>query len=152
MDETKPPGINIAQIFLLEARFEHGLDPLQFEPATRIQVQTKMEIAGGHTEDQNSGFVKVTVSTINDESAHYRFSLTMIGLLVRDPEAPNLAPSEFVAKNGAALMFPFLREALANLTGRGRFGPIWLRPVNFKAIELRPSGTEADDTTKSVGG
>lgn len=136
MDETKPPGIAIAQIFLLAAHFEHGQDPLVVpaQPMPLPELKTKIEVRGGHSEDESQAFVHVIVSTVEDENSIYRFRVEMLGLLVREKDAPNLALGEYVSKGGAALMFPFLREAVANITGRGRFGPIWLKPVNMLAL------------------
>jgi preprotein translocase subunit SecB len=39
--------------------------------------------------------------------------------------------ADYMASGGGPTLFPFLRECVANLTGRGRFGPLWLRPINF---------------------
>ena len=46
----------------------------------------------------------------------------------------NFELEAYLKSNGWALLFPFVREALANLTGRGRFGPIWMNPVNVLAL------------------
>jgi preprotein translocase subunit SecB len=46
------------------------------------------------------------------------------------------------------MLYPFLREAVANLTGRGRFGPVWLNPFNFMLLaqEVANEGTAKTDT------
>ena len=33
-----------------------------------------------------------------------------------------------------SLLFPFLREAFASITSRGRFGPVWLNPINTRTF------------------
>jgi hypothetical protein len=39
-----------------------------------------------------------------------------------------------VINGGVSMVFPFVREAIANLTMRGRFGPVWIDPLNVQAI------------------
>ena len=41
---------------------------------------------------------------------------------------------DFLAGPAVALLYPFVREAFANLTLRGRFGPVWLNPFNVRAM------------------
>ena len=48
-------------------------------------------------------------------------------------EAPALRPVEFLARSGVPTLFPFVREAIANITMRGRFGPLWLNPIDVRA-------------------
>jgi preprotein translocase subunit SecB len=40
---------------------------------------------------------------------------------------------DVIAGTGGTILLPFLREVIANFTGRGRFGPVWVNPINFRA-------------------
>jgi preprotein translocase subunit SecB len=56
------------------------------------------------------------------------------------PGQENMALKEFFTTGSAhAVLFPFVREAVANITMRGRFGPVWLNPVNFGALVAKGS-------------
>ena len=52
----------------------------------------------------------------------------MIGLFEQQNGFENLPMADFLGDSAPALLFPFLREAFANITTRGRFGPVWLQP------------------------
>ena len=41
---------------------------------------------------------------------------------------------EFGRINGASIIFPFLREHIANLAMKAGLGPIMLPPVNFQKL------------------
>lgn len=135
MDETKQPGLRVGQIFLGSVHFEHRKDALSLPANTNVgELNIRVNIRAGSTEDETKGLVAVIVET-TDEDPLYRFSFEMIALMEQD-ESKNLGMREFVTKFGSATLYPFLREAVANVTGRGRFGPIWLKPFNVGAVQL----------------
>jgi hypothetical protein len=45
----------------------------------------------------------------------------------------------YFTTSGAALLYPFVRQVVADLTWRGRFGPVWLNPMNVAAMPLTVS-------------
>lgn len=142
MDESRQPGLQFDQIFLMSAHFEHRPDALSLPPNTPIETRVKVDITAGQSEDKSRGLLTVSVSTV-DESERgslYRFQVTMGALVSVDAAAPNLEIDKYLGSQGPASMFPFLREAVANLTGRGRFGPVWLRPLNLKVPSDLPEG------------
>ena len=57
----------------------------------------------------------------------------MTALIRVIPGQENMTIREYLASgNCVAALFPFLREAIANVTGRGRFGPVFLDPINIR--------------------
>jgi preprotein translocase subunit SecB len=143
MDETKQPGLSIGQILLARAHFEHRPDFLALPAETPSgDLQIRVDVRIGTDESKQTGYISIVV-TSEAEEALYRFQVEMVGL-VRQNDNPNMPIGEFLTKGAPAMMYPFVREAVANLTGRGRFGPIWLRPFNWNAIagQLRAAGTE----------
>jgi len=53
-----------------------------------------------------------------------------------DQVAPNMPLDRYFTTSGAALLYPFVRQVVADLTSRGRFGPVWLNPMNVTAVPL----------------
>jgi preprotein translocase subunit SecB len=137
MDKSRQPGLLIDQIFLLSAHLEHRQDALSLPPTTRVDADVKIDVAVGLSEDNSRGILTITVSTVEAEPGPlYRFQVAMCALVRADESAPNLPVNEYLTKQGAPSMYPFLREAVANLTGRGRFGPMWLKPLNLTAPDV----------------
>ncbi|HET8835587.1 MAG TPA: protein-export chaperone SecB [Gemmatimonadales bacterium] len=142
-DERKQPGIRVSQIYLESATFRHRSDHLSLSPRTPPEVgPIGFEVETGVSEDKTRALVRVRVMTPPDSTALYAFDLTMIALL-RTRDEPNMPLEQYVSVHGTTLLFPFIREAVANLTTRGRFGPIWIAPFNVKAA-LEPGEPETE--------
>ena len=150
MDETKQPGLQFAQIFLASVHFEHRKDALSLPPNTSVgELQIQVNIRAGGTDDEKMGIVAVSVATTGEDPL-YRFSLEMVALVEQEAAAKNLSVQEFVTKFGPATLYPFIRETVANVTGRGRFGPIWLKPFNVTTTQWE-SATPPSIPTPSEG-
>lgn len=69
------------------------------------------------------------------DSPHpYVFDVAMGAIVHADAGEANYAPEQYVTTAGVTLLFPFLREAVANLTMRGLFGAIWIPPFNVRLV------------------
>ena len=139
----KQLGIAIGQIFLEEATFFHRPDSLGLPPSTKPEVgDLRVSMQAGVPPNERAGILRVSVATRDDATLLYRFSVTMVGLFEQRPGEETMPIREFIQGPAISMLFPFIREAVASLTGRGRFGPVWLNPFNaqeaskgFKAAE-----------------
>jgi preprotein translocase subunit SecB len=132
MDTEKQPGLKIAQIFLLQAVFAHREDALSLPINHQIgELNLEAEIKTGVNPDGSAGIVTLTVKTRDEDNPEYRFAIEMAALVEEVPAERNLSPAEYFEMNGSALLYPFVREVVASLTWKGRFGPIWLKPINL---------------------
>ena len=146
MDPERQPGIKIGQIFLSRARFEHSPNVLDLPLETPVPEQKiTLTVTTGLTEDRKAGMVSITVETAPDETAIYRYAVEMVALVEQEEGAENMAVSEYLTHAAPAALFPFLREALASLTGRGRFGPVWLKPLNLKLMTKDGTTLKTED-------
>lgn len=134
MDETKQPGIRLVHVFLEKAVFKHGRDFLDLPPETEPKIeQLAVSLETGVTTDNSAALIRARVRTKPRARSVYEFDVTMTALLERETKSPNMPLEQYVDMAGWTFVFPFLREAVANITGRGRFGPVWLNPFNLKA-------------------
>jgi preprotein translocase subunit SecB len=135
MSQSGEPKVRIGQVFVSSVAFEHREDALQLSPKTDLgNLTINVSVQVGVQRDGNAGFVKVIVATDNEQNPLYRFAVEMSGIIEADEGAPLKSANDYLINSGAFMMYPFLREFVANLTTRGRFGPVWLRPMNFRAI------------------
>jgi preprotein translocase subunit SecB len=141
-NEEKQPGIQLAQVFLEAVEFSHNGDVLALPVNTKPNVGTVnigVEIAV--STDEKAGYIRLTVATTPEASPVYNVKVTMVALL-QVAEQPNLPLREFLITAGVPTLYPFMREAFANITQRGRFGPVWLNLINTKKVsdDLRVKG------------
>jgi preprotein translocase subunit SecB len=145
MDETKQPGVQIDQVILLNAEFSHGDKALSLPASTRItNLNFNIETRTGAIESGKAAFlaVRATTDPEGDTEYLYRVSVEVVMVVSAIPGQENLPPVEYVQQMGPAAVYPFVREAVANLTMKGRFGSLWLKPFNFRANPSVPVAAE----------
>lgn len=135
-DRSAQPGIRLHSVFLAEAHFSHASDPLEPLPKNmeRVTGSAGIQVTVNSPKD---GVVAVRVRVSDDpddKSSRYHFAAELVATFSVDDLAPNMPLREYALRHGAGLLYPFAREAVANLTSRGRFGPVWLNPVNLLGI------------------
>jgi preprotein translocase subunit SecB len=155
MDLAKQPSLRINQIFLLQSHFAHREDVLTLPHNYQVgELNLDVEVKVGTNPQNSAGIVTVTVKTRDEDKPAYLFAVEMAAVVEREGDG-NLPPNEYLRTNGAATLYPFVRELVASLTWRGRFGPIWLKPINVTvpaetvtAITAE-SGARAPDENKT---
>jgi len=146
LDPSKQPGLKIAQIFLERVAFGHRGDYLATTatPTPDTIVGTvNVEVQVGLSEDGKNGLLRLRVNTLPENRPFYEFEVAMVALITVDEAAPNIPLAQYVHTMGAPLLYPFMRQVVADLTWRGRFGPVWLNPINLtaKAATVPPQPT-----------
>lgn len=126
------PKLSISQILLEDVSFRHVGDFLTRDakeefPDTPGQVN--VEVA--RTPDGNAVVRLRLVSS--DPRAAYQYTVTYVVLFKVDGDGPPDLDKR-LAVTGANMAMPFVRELVANLTSRGRFGVRWVAPMNFNRI------------------
>ena len=130
MDPTKDPGIQIAKMFVDTCAFGHQPDSLTL-PENAAPKITGFDTEVFLKEMGDRGICQVVLTT--HPGSTYELKLGMTALVRVIPGQENMTIREYLASgNCVAALFPFLREAIANITGRGRFGPVFLDPINIR--------------------
>jgi hypothetical protein len=134
MNEAEQPGIKIVQILLERAEFRHRADFLEYPPVTPVELNLKISFSPGITSDGQKAIVRALVETAGNDQL-YSLAFQMTALVEAEANAANFPLPDYIVTNAQAMLFPFLREVVANVTGRGRFGPVWLKPLNIIAVQ-----------------
>lgn len=151
-DQTKQPGIRIAQIFLERAVFEHRADMLEFPPTTAVEADVDLGLNAGLTADGKKARIQLTVASKDEKDPLYRFSFLMTALVEAEEGQENFPLTDYVRMHAWGMLLPFVRELVANITSRGRFGPLWIKPINLVALAQQamtspPEATSASNAT-----
>ncbi len=130
MDPSKDPGIQLVKMFIDTCVFGHQPDSLTL-PENAAPKITGFDTEVSLKEMGDRGICQVILSTRPGSS--YELKLGMTALVRVIPGQENMTIREYLASgNCVAALFPFMREAIANITGRGRFGPVFLDPINIR--------------------
>ena len=123
---------------LLSAHFDLNRN---FEPGPDIQVNTSLTLTHDYIDEQNSLrlFMKVEVS---GDAAPLNILVEMGSLFQfeKKPAADKL--SKIAEVNCAAMVFPFVREVIADLTRRSGLPPFLIPPFNF--VEFHKNNHEGE--------
>lgn len=153
MDVSKEPGIVVAQVFIEKLVFSHREDFLNLPANTPPVVgEVSIGLMVGESKDGESGITRIEVKTDPAKKPTYNVELIMVALVKRVPGEGNMTIQEFL-KSGASvsLLYPFLREAFANVTLRGRFGPVWLNTINPQAIAQELQALAPSEAVAAAG-
>ena len=86
-------------------------------------------------EDNEDGKIIVTltvrVNGLQDNENRFTVDVKMTGIFEKDGEPP-LSEDIFKNVNAPAIIYPFIREHIANLCAKAGLGNIYLPTVNFK--------------------
>lgn len=138
MDPLQQPGIRLVTVFLADATFRHREDALMTANPPKADAASgtaQIEVEVRDVKEKSAMVVILRVSSDpEDATSRYDFDVRVVGVFEPMLGVPNMEINHFAVANGGGLLYPFAREAVANLTGRGRFGPVWLNPFNIHAI------------------
>ena len=131
--EAKQPMFNIDKIYLKDVSFEIPHAPgifLERDPSTfDVQLNT---LANSVSEGTFEVTVMATVTCKIGEKVAYLIEVKYAGIF----QAHNIPQAEIeplLAVTCPEIVFPYLREAVSEMTVRGGFPPLLLNPVNFLA-------------------
>jgi len=115
---------------LLESHFKLNTD---FEPKKNEPIEISYDIRISYEKDNK--IVKVIVSANSlGEKQPFVFDTKIAGTFVFS-KIPNKEQLDRVVNiNCAAIMFPYVRETIADLTRRASLPPFHLGPLNFVAL------------------
>lgn len=141
-------NLTISQIVLERSEFKHRDDYLRLDPTvTKLEPSSVgMSVQVQRAADNPSKAALVRVAAKSGDEALYHFAVTYVVFYGLEFAEGEVAPADLEQRlmvTGATMLFPYLREAVANLTSRGRFGPSWLAPTNFNNLVPTPAPVEA---------
>jgi preprotein translocase subunit SecB len=134
MNQEQQPGIELVSLFLESGHFSHAVNPMEPLPEDIRGIANATVGVTLFEGRENTRAIRLSISNDSHTKGRYLFSVDIVAEFRVIQGHENMPLDEYVATNGAALLFPFAREAIANLTSRGRFGPIWLNPANLFAL------------------
>lgn len=145
-------SFHITNIRQIEAHFALNLQ-YQSESDKPIEIKQALEIAHKHM----AKTLHVVVSVSSDEANQpFRFTVVWEGIFLFREALPKNDVERIANINCAAIIFPYIRESIADITRRANIPPFHLPPVNFVALhaqrKIQPAkaGTNKGSKKKKV--
>ena len=132
-----PPArqVLLSRIYLKDASVEVPLAPQiftrQWNPQVDVQVGTTATKLGNN---MHQVMLTVTVTAKLGEDVGFLVEVQQAGIFEVSGFATETDIQAILAGYCPGVIFPFAREAIADLVQRGGFPPILLQPINFEAL------------------
>lgn len=138
----------LESIRLLESHFK--LNP-QFIQKKKEQIEISCEIKVSYKKENRSIRVIISINSPN-KNQPFSFNTAILGTFHFSKIPEKEALERIVNINCAAIMFPYAREVVADLTRRAEISPFHLDPVNFVRLyeERKKLSTEAKKPISKV--
>ncbi|MEA4968078.1 MAG: protein-export chaperone SecB [Bacteroidaceae bacterium] len=130
MEEKKEleSGFRIQNILLIESSFSRILTVIFDNPDIKQEANVEVNVS------INENIVSVTVNLLYkqvlNEIEQVSAKISMIGVFEKFGDSP-LNLEQFGKVNGAAMIYPYIREHFTNLAVKAGIGLIFLPPVNL---------------------
>jgi len=135
MTDTAQPQFALQRIYLKDASFEVPNAPRVFLQAWNPEISIDLATGMAQLEDGNHFEVtlSLTVTARNDNQVAFLVEVQQAGIF----QAVGFPDEELAPLLGAYcpnLLFPYAREAISDLVGKGSFPQLLLQPINFDAV------------------
>jgi len=135
-DNTKetPAQIEMTKIYLKDLSFESPNSPHVFENPTTPEIGMRVNVTSNeHARDMYEIILRVTLTaTINDATV-FLIELDQAAIFLIRGYTDAQRKSLF-ATTCASSIFPFAREAIWTIIGKGGFPGLLIRPVDFNEL------------------
>ena len=130
--KDKKSGFIVETIILTESSFNRKGQIVFKDSEQEVSFET------GVGSKDNIVNVKLTTTVINkyQNEEQYIIKVTMVGVFKRNGNSEIKDNEQFGKINGAAIIFPFVREHIANIAMKAGLGSIILPPVNFTKVNV----------------
>jgi preprotein translocase subunit SecB len=127
-------AFSIDKIYVKDLSLECPGSPQSFKTAEQPQVEVGLRTRGEQIEpDMYECVVTITLTAKTSDRTLFLVEASQAGIFtIRGLPPEHLQP--VIAINCPNVLFPYLRETLADMVGRAGFPPVHLAPINFEAL------------------
>ena len=131
------PQIAVLTQYIKDLSVESPNSPAVFQWQVQPQVDVQFNINVNNVSDEvHEVILKVSVSAQSDNGPHFLIDLSYAGLLgIRN--LPEDAIGPFLLIEAPRLLFPFVRQIVADAVQQTGFPPLLLEPIDFNAVYLQ---------------
>jgi preprotein translocase subunit SecB len=138
--QQPPPATDNAAVFTIDKVYVKDLSlecpgsPQSFKTTEPSQVEVGLRTRGEQIEpDMYECVLTITLTAKTSDRTLFLVEASQAGIFtIRGIPPEHLQP--VIAINCPNVLFPYLRETLADAVGRAGFPPVHLAPINFEAL------------------
>jgi preprotein translocase subunit SecB len=146
------PQIAVLTQYIKDLSVESPNSPAVFQWQVQPQVDVQFNInVNNVAEEVHEVTLKVNVAARSDNGAHFLIDLSYAGLFgLRN--LPEEAVGPFLLVEAPRLLFPFVRQVVADAVQQTGFPPLLLEPIDFGAVYMQQLNAIQSDDAAGEGG
>lgn len=131
------PQIAVLTQYIKDLSVESPNSPAVFQWQVQPQVDVQFNINVGNVADEvHEVVLKVNVAARSDNGVHFLVDVSYAGLFgLRN--LPEDAVGPFLLIEAPRLLFPFVRQVVADAVQQTGFPPLLLEPIDFNAVYMQ---------------
>jgi len=125
----------LQQLYVKDLSFEAPNSPAIFQ-ASGIEPETELNIRNSHTAYDNNQYevvLHIRVHAKKEAQTIFLAEIDQAGLFRMEGYSPDQI-NTLLGTQCPATLFPYARESIATLVGKGGFPPLILQPISFDAL------------------
>lgn len=125
----------LQQLYVKDLSFEAPNSPAIFQ-ASGIEPETELNIRNSHTVYDNNQYevvLHIRVHAKKDAQTIFLAEIDQAGLFRMEGYSADQI-NTLLGTQCPATLFPYARESIASLVGKGGFPPLILQPISFDAL------------------
>ncbi len=133
--ETADKQFLLQQLYLKDMSFEAPNSPDVFN-ADRTDADTQLNIKSSHRQVASDAYevvLHLSVHAKSGEQTVFLIELEQAGLFQINGYSPDETRA-LLGTHCSAALFPYARETISSMVGKGGFPPLMLQPINFEAL------------------
>jgi preprotein translocase subunit SecB len=131
LNQPKPSySFSFANFRITEIKFSINEN---FNSKDSIKINAEIGMEPKYNAQTKMLYLKMGVRQ-NDEAGPFTFEIVGEGAFIFDKKPDVKSLRKISTINCPAIMFPYLRETVTDITRRSGFAPLYLAPVNFVAL------------------
>lgn len=145
--ENQLPVFSIQKLYVTDISLESPGAPMAFMEQTAPQIEVNFQnearaFEGGFHEV----ILKATAHAKTEDRTLFLVEVSQAGLFHIE-NVPEGDMDSLLGVGCPSILFPYLREAVSDLTTRAGFAPLLLQPVNFEAVFLQQRAAQQDQAS-----
>ncbi|HJS40459.1 MAG TPA: protein-export chaperone SecB [Sphingomicrobium sp.] len=131
------PQIAVLTQYIKDLSVESPNSPSVFQWQAQPQVDVQFNINVNNVSDEvHEVVLKVNVAARSENGAHFLIDVSYAGLLgIRNLPEETVGP--FLLIEAPRLLFPFVRQIIADAVQQTGFPPLLLEPIDFNAVFMQ---------------
>ena len=135
----------LQQLYVKDLSFEAPNTPRIFKESS-IEPETELNIRNSHSgigDDLYEVILHISVHAKKDVDTIFLAELDQAGIFMLKGYTPD-ETTMLLGTQCPATLFPYAREAISSLVGKGGFPPLILQPINFDMLYARAREQQAE--------